>query len=302
MMLVLLLLNLNVGGALRVLGRGVGVMLFGTLGVMVGAPIGLWLVKGWLDPEAWKAFGVLAGSWIGGTGNMAAVSEMIDAGGTEFGLAVIGDATIYLLWLPILLGSKRFATRFTAYTGVQPDRLERMKTAASAERTESKAPSTADFLSLLCVALLATWVAEIAAGRLPEFQPYLDAKAWKMLLITAIGIGLSFTSLRKIPGSHELGMALVYLFVALMGATAELSSIIAQLRSEKLNILRQSFGSTDEIGLDLLREFRQCIFLTGWCDYAGLSLHQVDRQHAKRCHPQQDSARKESQHGVLSFR
>lgn len=228
MMLVLLLLKVNVGGAVRVLGRGVGVMLFGTLGVMVGAPIGLWLVKGWLGPEAWKAFGVLAGSWIGGTGNMAAVSEMIDAGGTEFGLAVIGDSTIYLLWLPILLGSKKFAERFAKFTGVEHDRLDRMEAAAAAEQTETKAPTTPDLLSLVCIALLATWLAELLAGMLPVVDPYLSAGTWRMLLITTIGIGLSFTPLSKIPGSHELGMALVYLFVARMGALAELDRTASQ--------------------------------------------------------------------------
>ena len=90
MMLVLLLLKVDVGAAIRVMGRGIFVMLFGTLGVVLGAPIAYLLVRKWLSPEGWKAFGTLAGSWIGGTGNMAGVSEMIDTPGTEFGLAVLG--------------------------------------------------------------------------------------------------------------------------------------------------------------------------------------------------------------------
>ncbi|MEQ8837391.1 MAG: DUF819 family protein, partial [Lacipirellulaceae bacterium] len=48
MMLVLLMLKVDIRGAVETLGRGVAVMLFGTLGVMVGAPIGLLVVKGWL--------------------------------------------------------------------------------------------------------------------------------------------------------------------------------------------------------------------------------------------------------------
>ncbi len=230
MMLVLLLIKVNVGGAVRVLGRGVGVMLFGTLGVMVGAPIGLLLVKHWLGPEAWKAFGTLAGSWIGGTGNMAAVSEMIDTGDVEFGLAVLGDSTIYLLWLPILLGSKKFAEKFAAFTGVEHDRVERMEAAAAAELavSETKAPTTPDLLALICIALLATWVAELLSGLLPIVDPYLSTGTWRILLITAIGISLSFTRMSNVPGSHELGMALVYLFVARMGAIAELDRAAAQ--------------------------------------------------------------------------
>ena len=228
MMLVLLMLKVNVRGAIRVLGRGVGVMLFGTLGVMVGAPIGFLVVKPWMGPDAWKAFGTLAGSWIGGTGNMAAVSQMIDANGTDVGLAVIGDSVIYLFWLPILLGSKLFAERFASFTGVDENRVAKMKAAARAETNDTAAPTTPDILGLLTVAIFASWIAELVAQRMPTIDPYLSASAWKILLITALGIGLSFTRLSKIPGSHELAMALVYLFVARMGAQTNLANAAGQ--------------------------------------------------------------------------
>lgn len=228
MMLVLLMLKVNVGGAIRVLGRGVGVMLFGTLGVMVGAPIGFLVVKHWLGPDSWKAFGSLAGSWIGGTGNMAAVSKMIVASGADVGLAVIGDSTIYLIWLPILLASKNWADRFATYTGVEDDRLAKMKAAAAAETSEATAPTTPDILALLAVAFIATWITDLLAQQMPTVEPYLSASAWKVLLITALGIGLSFTGLSKIPGSHELAMALVYLFVARMGAMTDLANAAGQ--------------------------------------------------------------------------
>jgi uncharacterized membrane protein len=228
MLLVLLLLNVNVGGAIRVMGRGVGVMLFGTLGVMLGAPVGLIVVKHWLGPDAWKAFGSLAGSWIGGTGNMAAVSTMIDTPGTEFGLAVLADSTIYSLWLPILLVSKKYADRFAAFTGVETDRVQRMLEAAEAHRVAPRAPQTRDYLFLLGIALMATWIAELVANQLPEAKPFLTSSTWRILLITTIGIALSFTPLSRIPGSQELGIALVFLFVAQMGASAELSGVAEQ--------------------------------------------------------------------------
>lgn|GEM_PF-2997144 len=53
------------------------VMLMGALGVMVGAVLSYVLGHQWLSPDAWKRFGSLAGSWIGGTGNMAAATEML---------------------------------------------------------------------------------------------------------------------------------------------------------------------------------------------------------------------------------
>lgn len=229
MMLVLLLLKVDVGGAVRVLGRGVGVMLFGTLGVMVGAPIGFLAVKSWLGPEGWKAFGVLAGSWIGGTGNMSAVSDMIQASGTEVGLAVVGDSAIYLFWLPILLGSKLFAAKFASFSGVDKDRVAKMEAAATEHNTERVAPTTPDILALLGIALIAAWLAELASQHLPVSEPYLYASTWRILLITCLGIVLSFTPLSRIAGSHELGMALVYLYLARMGASTDIQSAADQI-------------------------------------------------------------------------
>ncbi len=242
MMIVLLLLKVDVGAALRVMGKGVFVMLFGTVGVMVGAPIAFLIVKGWLGPEGWKAFGTLAGSWIGGTGNMAAVVEMIDTGGTEFGLAVLADTGVYLVWLPILLASKNIAGWFARFTKVSDDRLRRMDEAVHAMQQDEESPATRHFLYLIAIAVGATWVAGALATALPELylpdawlpssvetnKAIVDEGTWKILLVTAIGISLSFTPAKRIPASHSLAMALVYLFVARMGAIAELEGVAEQ--------------------------------------------------------------------------
>lgn len=228
MMLTLLLLKVDVGGALRVMGKGVFVMLFGTLGVMVGAPIAYLIVKGGLSPEGWKAFGTLAGSWIGGTGNMAAVSEMIDTQGTEFGLAVLADTGVYIIWLPIMLGSKNLADKFARFTGVSKDRLRQMDEAAKSLEEDEHPPTIRDYLYLIFIALAVTWVSSAVAAMLPEVQPYISSGTWKILLVTTIGITLSFSPAKRIPGSHDFAMALVYLFVARMGAVADLEGVAGQ--------------------------------------------------------------------------
>jgi uncharacterized membrane protein len=228
MMLVLLLLNVNVGGAVRVMGRGVGVMLFGTVGVMVGAPLGLLVVHHWLGPDAWKAYGALSASWVGGTANLAAVGEMVKAPPTEVGLAVLADSVVFAFWLPILLGSKRFADRFGRFTGVDPTRVARMEHVARSQQRETGVAGPRDYLFLLCIAFGATWIADLAANGLPVVDPYLSTSTWRLLLITTIGIGLSYTPLHRIPASQELGMALVLLFFSRMGASAVLSGIAEQ--------------------------------------------------------------------------
>jgi uncharacterized membrane protein len=228
MMLVLLLLNVNVRGAVRVMGRGVGVMLIGSLGVVAGAFLSYLIMRDWLGPDVWKAYGALAGSWTGGTANLTAVSEMLDASAAETGLAVLGDATIYTAWLPILLASKSLAEPFARFTRVEADRLTRMDEVVERQYREPRVPTSRDYLYLLCIAMLVTWLADIAILWLPSFDPYLTKSTWRILLITTIGIGLSYTSLRNIPGSQELAMAFVFLYLAKTGASAELKELADQ--------------------------------------------------------------------------
>ncbi len=228
MFLVLLLLGLDVKGAVKIMGRGVFVMLLGTAGVILGAPIAFAIVSPWLGPDAWKAVGTLAGSWIGGTGNMAAVAEGLETSGSEFGLAVVADNLVYLVWLPILLASKAIAPWFHRFTKVPATRVQAMEDAANAYASEEQAPEFHEFLYLIFLAMAVTYGAASLAPLLPELPPVLSESTWRILLITTIGIGLSFTRARKIPGSHALAMALVYLFVAKMGAKADLSGLAGQ--------------------------------------------------------------------------
>jgi len=228
MILVLLLIKVDVVSAFRIVGKGVFVMLFGTLGVVVGAPIAYLLVKGGMSPEGWKAFGVLSGSWIGGTGNMAAVSEMIDAQGTEFGLAVLGDTVVYIVWLPIMLASKSLAGAFARFSGVSADRLAKMEAAAKSAEQEERKVELYHYIYLFFIGLSVTWISGQIADRLPEIDPYISSGTWRILLVTTIGIILSNTPLRRIPGSFELAMGLIYIFVARMGAVADLGGVAVQ--------------------------------------------------------------------------
>ncbi len=226
--LTLLLLDVDVRATIRVMGRGVFVMLIGTLGVIVGAPIGYAVVKGWLAPDAWKGFGTLAGSWIGGTGNMAAVSEGLGASGTQFGLAVIADNAVYLVWLPLLLQAKNLGGLFHRFTGVSEERLEKMKTAANDLIIDKGKPAMRHLLYLIAIGTGVATIAITLSRLIPPLPPILTPGTYKILIVTTIGLGLSFSPARKIPGSHELAMALVFLFVARMGAKMLITGLAGQ--------------------------------------------------------------------------
>ncbi|MGH9458677.1 MAG: DUF819 domain-containing protein [Thermoanaerobaculia bacterium] len=223
----LLLLAVDVGAAVRVMGKGVLVMLLGTAGVIVGAPVGYAVVKAWLPPEAWTGFGALAGSWIGGTGNMAAVAGGLETPADMFGLAVIADNMVYIVWLPILLGSKALADRFNRWARVHEDRITNMEAAAQAEAAgrEEEPLTVRHLLYLAAIALAATAISAWLAPLLPVVEPILSTSTWQVLIVTTVGILLSLTPARRIPKSHEVAMAIVYVFVAVMGARASLAGL-----------------------------------------------------------------------------
>ncbi|MBN2474210.1 MAG: DUF819 family protein [Pirellulales bacterium] len=225
MFLILMLLQVDVAEAVRVMGKGILVLLFGTAGVILGAPLAYLLVKTHLGPEGWKAFGVLAGSWIGGTGNMAAVSEGLRIAPADFGLAVLADALVYLVWLPVLLGSRSCARWFSRFARVDPRRIEMLERSSGELSGEQAKPEMRHVLYLLFLGLFFPWVSDAMSGWLPTAEPVLDSNSWSILLTTTFGILLSMTPAKQIPGSRPLAAALVILFVANMGARADLSGL-----------------------------------------------------------------------------
>jgi uncharacterized membrane protein len=215
------------------MGKGVLVMLMGSAGVVVGAVVSYAIVHRWLAPDAWTGVGALAGSWLGGTGNMAAVSEMLETPPEQFGLAVITDNVIYLIWLPILLGSKNVADRFNKWTRVPEGRLKMMDSAASANLEQERVPEMRDYIYLAAIAIGVTWVSTLLAARIfsvmqasyPALQTILNESTWRILLLTTLSLTLSTTRISTLPNATALGTAMIYVFVAGMGARASIEGL-----------------------------------------------------------------------------
>jgi uncharacterized membrane protein len=229
--LTIMLVDVDVRATVRVMGKGIYVMLLGTLGVVIGAPIAYFIVKWGLGPDAWKGFGALAGSWIGGTGNMLAVTQMVelDEASLEYGYAIIADNVVYLVWLPIMLGSKNLAKHFHRFTKVSAERLERMEAAARELTTDKGRLEMRHLLYLTMLGFGVAGISTFVSSYITEIewggQTIVSTGTYKILLVTFLGIGLSFTPASRIPGTHAVAMALVYLFVARMGARADLSDL-----------------------------------------------------------------------------
>jgi uncharacterized membrane protein len=52
----------------------------------------------------------------------------------------------------------------------------------------------------------------------------ISASTWLILLVTTLALLASTTPVRKLPGAHPIAMAIIYVYVARIGATMDLSS------------------------------------------------------------------------------
>jgi len=236
MFIVLMLIKVDVVSAVRIMGKGVFVMLLGSIGVVIGGvlayKLGQTLTIGNYFPlaqDSWRTFGTLAGSWIGGTGNMTAAHAGLEGTAIDMTMAAAADQMVYLIWLPILLGSKSFADRFNRWARVPPGRIEAMENAAANFKSSETAPTMTSLLYLALLAIGFTWISLGLSEVLPPVviggATVITAGTWLILLVTTLSLLASVTPARKLPAAQPIAMAIIYVYVARVGATMDLSVV-----------------------------------------------------------------------------
>jgi uncharacterized membrane protein len=234
--IVLMLIKVDVVSAIRIMGKGVFVMLLGSIGVVFGGvmayKLGQTLSFGNYFPlaeDSWRAFGTLAGSWIGGTGNMTAAFAGLEGKPEDLTMAAAADQMVYLIWLPILLGSKSFAEKFNRWARVPAGRIEAMESAAAGFKASEDKPTMISLLYLGLIAIGFTWIALGLSETLPPVvvggATVITAGTWLILLVTTFALLASVTPVRKLPAAQPIAMAIIYIYVARVGATMDLSVV-----------------------------------------------------------------------------
>ncbi|HKQ47850.1 MAG TPA: DUF819 family protein [Phycisphaerae bacterium] len=230
--LVLLTLSLDVPAIFRLGPRALIMFLAATVGVVLGGPIALALWKGVLPADAWLAMSYLAGTWVGGSANGLAVSRAVHAEAL-IGPMVIVDIAVGYTWMGLLLylaGRSERVDRWFRADRSAIDDLQRSMEAFHARVMRNA--KVGDWLAVLAVAFGATAVAHgvgqwLAAGPFAALRDYADAFVWKMLIVTGIGMILSFTRVRTLEGvgASSMGNLMLYLLIACIGAGADFAHL-----------------------------------------------------------------------------
>lgn len=180
------------------------------------------LLQGALHAESWKAFGALLASWTGGSANMVAVQDIVQAPENIFGYALITDTIIYSVWLMVMFASVAVSPRFNAWTKADTAYLD--EHAGTLE--EDKAPITVESLAIILfgsvfVSIAASWIGD----QLPEIGDVINASAWTIIIVSTLGLIAAHTPLARVAGSSEAATLMLFIVIGQIAAGSDFSAL-----------------------------------------------------------------------------
>ncbi|KAF1720735.1 DUF819 domain-containing protein [Pseudoxanthomonas wuyuanensis] len=243
--LALFCIAIDIGAILRLGPKAIIMFLTGTLGVMLGAIVSF-VALGIIHPETvagdtWRGMATLAGSWIGGGANQAAMKEVFAVDSTLFGQFVAVDILVANLWMAVLLFLIPRAQAFDRWTGADTSAIDDLKQRMETYQAQhARNPSLADLMVILGIGLGSTGLAHFLAGPLVAWIKTLPAEwrlegfsltsgfFWMGVLATTIGLLLSFTRARTLEGAgaSKVGTAMLYFLIASIGMHMDLAALL----------------------------------------------------------------------------
>lgn len=227
--------------------KAVIMFLAGTMGIVLGGPIAILLtsvvapdVVGGVGPEAvWRGMTTIAGSWIGGGANQAAMYEMFQPSSDLFTTSIAVDVIIANIWMAVLLFGAARSTRIDKLFKADASEIERVKKRVETYRESiARIPNLTDTMSVLGVGFMATAIGHVVGSFIAPFIannfPYLEKYSltspffWLVITATIVGLIMSFTKAKELEGvgASRLGSAMIYLLVATIGMKMNVMAIL----------------------------------------------------------------------------
>ncbi len=241
--LVYFTLNVNFQSIRRLGSKAILVFLAGTLGIIIGGPTAVLIVKQF-DPQlftesegVWRGLATIAGSWIGGGANQTALKEVFQPSDTIFSQAVAVDILVAETWLAVLLIAVGRTARIDTWLKADISAIEEIKTKINAQENNKRIPRFDELVLLAAVGFGATAIAhfggDIIAPFLETNYPQLknfsltSSFFWIVTIVTIIGQILSQTRFRDLEnvGATQIGSLFLYILIATIGMQMDITAV-----------------------------------------------------------------------------
>ena len=244
--LVLLTISIDLPEIKKLGPKAIIMFLTGTVGIILGGPLAILIVSffapdvvGGVGPDAvWRGLTTVAGSWIGGGANQAAMKEIFNVGDTLFSSMIAVDVIVANIWMAFLLYGAGINERIDAKFQADNSAITELKEKIEVYRAQIlRIPDLTDTLKVMTVGFGVTAIAhlgaDIIAPWITESAPWLAKFSltskffWLIVLATTIALGLSFTKARELEGvgASRYGSLFLYILVATIGMKMNIMAI-----------------------------------------------------------------------------
>ena len=244
--LVLLTISVDLPAIKRLGSKAVIMFFTGTVGIVLGGPLSILLASmiapdlvGGQGPEAvWRGFATVAGSWIGGGANQAAMKEIFDVGDSLFSAMIAIDVIVANIWMALLLYGTGVDDKINKWFDADVSSIDDLKLRMEQYKEQiMRIPETNDTMKVLAVGFGITGIAHLGADTIapaiknaaPELARFSLTSGffWLIVISTTFAILLSFTKLRELEGvgASRIGSIFIYILVATIGMKMDILSI-----------------------------------------------------------------------------
>lgn len=244
--LVLLTLSIDFPGLKRLGPKALIMFLAGTFGIMLGGPLAILVFKA-ISPDAvggegadaaWRGMTTIAGSWIGGAANQAAMKSVFDVGDKVFSAMIAVDVIVANIWMACLLIGAGKAAKIDRWLKADSSAIASLQQKMENFRDKTAViPTTTQLMVITGIGLgavgLSHFIADWIAPLIKEKAPYLEQFSltstffWMVVLATTFGLLLSTTKARNLEGAGagKIGSVLIYILVATVGMKMDIMAI-----------------------------------------------------------------------------
>jgi uncharacterized membrane protein len=247
--LVLMTLSIDFKGIVNLGPKSITMFLTGTVGIVLGGPVAI-LIVSIFSPETvggqgfdavWRGLATLAGSWIGGGANQAAMLEIYQYNQSKYGAMVLVDIVVANIWMAFLLYGAARSASIDKWLKADTSTIDNLRERVEAFAAKvAKMPTLRDFMVILGIAFVAVGLSHAVADGVRWWiagnaQGWSDSTLnsgffWVVVVSTTLGLIMSFTPLRNLEGAgaSKIGSVFIYILVATIGMKMDLGSVMEQ--------------------------------------------------------------------------
>ena len=208
----------------------IGLFVMGSLGTVAGILISWWILSPGdvLGEKARIIAGMLAGTYTGGSINFnaIAIAYNFQEQSVLYAGTIAVDNVVTTLWIIATLAFP------VVLRNIKKDRKISIKT-KKGDETYHHPIDLSSLMWLLFLGVSSYFLADLIAQVVPEIPSILTLSTLSLLLA-------QLKLVKKLNGSHSLGLYLVFLFLAVIGAYCELSAV-AELKAVGITLLIFAF-------------------------------------------------------------